>query len=140
NRAYRGRLPLTVIMGDVDHFKDINDTYGHEAGDRMLQAIAGALKATLRDYDVCARWGGEEFLVLLPETPAEDGAVVAEKLREQVSRIELDHEGCCLTATISLGHTCCRWDEPLNLLLQRADMAMYAAKRMGRNRIVMAPE
>ena len=78
--------------------------------------------------------------MLLPETTLEDGAVVAEKLRERVSRTVVDHEGARLTATISLGHTSYRWGEPLNLLLQRADSAMYTAKRLGRNRTAMAPD
>lgn len=140
SRAKRGRLPLTLLMVDVDRFKTVNDTYGHEAGDRLLQAIASTLRATLREYDVCSRWGGEEFLVFLPETNAEDGAIVGGKLRDRVARIELDHEGYRLSATISLGLACYHRGESLTSLLQRADEAMYEAKRLGRNRLAMAPE
>jgi diguanylate cyclase (GGDEF)-like protein len=140
SRAKRGRLPLTLLMVDVDHFKTVNDAYGHEAGDRLLQAVAGTLRATLREYDVCSRWGGEEFLILLPETNAEDGAIVGGKLRDHVTRIEVDHEGYCISATISLGLACYHRGESLTSLLQRADEAMYEAKRLGRNRLATAPE
>jgi diguanylate cyclase (GGDEF)-like protein len=140
SRAKRGRLALTLLMVDVDHFKSINDTYGHETGDRVLRAIADTMRATLRQYDVCSRWGGEEFLVMLPGTGLKDGAIVAEKLREQVSSIGLEHEGNLLSATISLGLACYRRGEPLTGLLQRADEAMYEAKRLGRNQVAVEPD
>lgn len=140
SRAKRGRLPLTLLMVDVDHFKSINDTYGHETGDRVLCAIADTMRATLRQYDVCSRWGGEEFLVMLPGTGLKDGAIVAEKLREQISSIEVEHEGNRLSATISLGLACYRRGEPLTGLLQRADEAMYEAKRLGRNQVAVEPD
>lgn len=140
SRAKRGRLTLTLLMVDVDHFKSINDTYGHETGDRVLRAIADTMRATLRQYDVCSRWGGEEFLVMLPGTGLKDGAIVAEKLREQVSSIELEHEANLLSATISLGLACYRRGEPLTGLLQRADEAMYEAKRLGRNQVAVEPD
>ena len=140
SRAKRGCLPLALLMADVDRFKNTNDTFGHEAGDLLLQTIAVTLRAALRDYDVCSRWGGEEFLVLLPETSPEDATVAGEKLRERVARIEVDHEeGCRLRATISLGLASYRPDETLTSLLQRADEAMYEAKRLGRNRMEVAP-
>ena len=138
SRATRGRLSLTLLMIDVDRFKTVNDTYGHDAGDRVLQAIASVLRGSLREYDACARWGGEEFLVFLPETGAEDGMTVAEKLRERVARTEVEYEGYRLGATISLGLCAYLRGESLTTLLQRADEAMYRAKRLGRNRIVTA--
>jgi diguanylate cyclase (GGDEF)-like protein len=139
SRAKRGRLPLTILMADVDRFKHINDTFGHEAGDLVLQVIATNLRAALRDYDVCSRWGGEEFLVLLPETNLEEGSVAGEKLREKISRIEVNHEFWYLGATVSLGLACYRWGETHTSLLHRADEAMYEAKRLGRNRLEVAP-
>lgn len=139
SRTKRGQLPLAVLMADVDRFKVVNDTFGHEAGDLLLQAIAANLRTALREYDVCSRWGGEEFLVLLPETSLEDASAVGEKLRERVSMIEVDHEGKCLGATISLGLASFHRDETLTSLLHRADEAMYVAKRMGRDRMEVAP-
>jgi diguanylate cyclase (GGDEF)-like protein len=138
SRTMRGRLPLSLIMADVDRFKSVNDTFGHEAGDLLLQAIAATLRAALRDYDLCSRWGGEEFLVLLPETSLEDAAVVAEKLRDRVGQVEVDNEGYRVRATISLGLSTHHRGETLTSLLQRTDEAMYSAKRLGRNRVKAA--
>jgi diguanylate cyclase (GGDEF)-like protein len=138
SRADRGRLPLALLMADVDRFKSVNDTFGHDAGDLLLQTIATTLRRALREYDVCSRWGGEEFLVLLPETSLEDASAAGEKLLERVSRIALHHEGRHLGATVSLGLASYRGGETLTSLLQRADEAMYEAKRLGRNRMEVA--
>lgn len=140
SRAKRSQLPLTLLMADVDHFKNINDAFGHETGDLMLTTIAAVLSTSLRGYDLCSRWGGEEFLILLPETGVEDAVVAGEKLRERISEIKMDREGHALGATISLGVADYRQGETLTTLLQRADETMYEAKRLGRNRIVVAPQ
>ena len=137
DRSARGRSRPALLMADVDHFKLVNDTYGHEMGDAVLQALAAAMRSAIRGYDTCARWGGEEFLVLLPETEMADAVAVAEKLRRVVAQPR--PEGPVLPAvTISVGVAVHREGESLSALLRRADDAMYEAKRLGRNRVAAA--
>ena len=130
-RARREGLPLAVVMLDVDRFKDVNDTCGHEAGDKVLQALSLALRKALRAYDVCARWGGDEFLVLLPGTDRAGAQDVGGKLRKAVEALpvpSLVGQGLGLSVGIAvLGP-----DESVDALLRRADEAMYAAKHAGR--------
>jgi diguanylate cyclase len=139
SRANRGRLPMTLLMVDVDQFKNVNDTYGHEIGDALLKSIAATIQAALREYDHPSRWGGEEFLVLLPGTDQDDARIVAEKLRERVASLSLKHDGYALSVTVSLGLAGYQRGESLTTLLHRADEAMYGAKHLGRNRVEVAP-
>ena len=130
-RSRREGLPMAVLMADLDHFKAINDTRGHEAGDRVLQALSLALRKTLRAYDLCARWGGDEFLVLLPGTDRAGAQDVGEKLRRATETLELPG-GARPGLGLSVGIAMLEADESVDALLRRADEAMYAAKNAGR--------
>ncbi|MBO6520841.1 MAG: diguanylate cyclase [Rhodospirillales bacterium] len=139
-RCKRYRHPLCVLMLDADHFKNVNDTYGHEAGDRVLKALADACVAELRDVDVLGRFGGEEFTVTLPETPMETALEAAERLRAKLAATDVELEdGQRISFTVSIGASCLAGeDEGLTDLLNRADAALYKAKEEGRNRVVAA--
>jgi len=138
--AQRTGKPLSVIMADVDHFKRVNDTWGHPAGDRVLVAVAGALGGRLRPRDMVARYGGEEFMLILPETDAPGSEVVAERIRSKIAATATDFGGSePLKVTMSFG---CATVNPgvfgtAAELLTAADQALYAAKRGGRNRVVL---
>lgn len=133
--AKRFGRPLTVMMIDIDHFKDVNDRHGHKAGDDVLKLFVSAVKACLRQVDVFGRLGGEEFAVLMPET-AEQGAIIAaERIRKAVEKARFDLGGQTLSITASIGSI--TGDEPLEMALKQADAAMYRAKQDGRNRVVM---
>lgn len=131
----RERLPLAVLLADIDHFKRINDQHGHPVGDKVLAQVAARLSAALRSSDAAARFGGEEFLVLLPGTDADGLAVIAEKLRAAVADAPVDPVG---RVTLSFGAArLLPGDNPAQLL-QRADLALYEAKAGGRNRVCVA--
>ncbi|WP_200258743.1 sensor domain-containing diguanylate cyclase [Halorhodospira neutriphila] len=132
-RAERYGTPVCLALVDVDHFKTINDAYGHEAGDEILQSVVHALQARLREADVLSRWGGEEFTILLPETHAEQAQRLAESLRAFVEATPLPTGG---HVTISLGLAQYRPGETTKDLLKRSDEALYRAKRLGRNCVV----
>ena len=134
-RAVREGTPMAVLMADVDHFKKVNDTYGHEAGDRVLQGMAKALTQALRAYDVCARWGGEEFLVLLPATDRTGALEVGEKLRKAVAALVIPLGEAQVSIGLSVGAALLDPSETMDTLLNRADSAMYEAKRQGRDRV-----
>lgn len=138
NRCCRNQQPIAMIMIDIDHFKQINDSYGHQAGDAVLVGIADLLQNQLRTYDRVARYGGEEFCLVLPETDLEEAGIVAERLRQMVEKtvFEPKQQNCKLT--ISLGVSAYRGcDEgSLEELINIADSALYAAKEAGRNRSV----
>jgi diguanylate cyclase (GGDEF)-like protein len=124
----------------LDHFKRVNDKYGHAAGDRVLVAITAAIRKLLRDIDVFGRLGGEEFAILLPETDLAGGGATAERLRAAIAETAIDTGNAVLKVTISIGVTLLsQADRELDALLKRADDAMYEAKRNGRNRVVAAP-
>lgn len=132
NRANRYRSSLTVLLIDIDYFKRINDSYGHEKGNIVLKGVAEIIAETVRDADVAARYGGEEFVVILPETTLDDGYHVAERIRRKVAEFKFEFG----KVTISAGVASCM---PPALcgeqVLKRADMAMYSAKKNGRNRV-----
>lgn len=130
----RAGSPLSVMLLDVDHFKDFNDTHGHRAGDEALRVIAGALRGAMRQMDLVARYGGEEFMVLLPGT-AQDGArLVAERTRQDIGKTAFRYDGKDLSVTVSVGVAQLAANEHVSRMLQRADHAMYAAKKAGRNK------
>lgn len=137
-RVSRMGLPLTVIMVDVDHFKNVNDSFGHAIGDRVLQAVAAALAGLLRPYDMVSRYGGEEFLIMMPGTCLDDGMVAAERFRVALSTLAI--EGLRQKITASFGVATLLRGQPLEDLVDRADMAMYRAKDKGRNRVERAIE
>ncbi len=136
--ASRYRQPLSLIMADLDHFKIVNDTYGHDAGDLVLIAAARTLVESGRESDTVARYGGEEFLIALPQTAVEDAFVVAERLREALAESVIEADGVQLRITCSAGvvgglpggKSWCQQ------AIQQADEAMYEAKALGRNRVV----
>ena len=137
-RYLRTGRPMAVVLGDIDYFKKINDTFGHPAGDRVLRAVAEALRSCVRREDTCARWGGEEFLVLLPETDADRAKQVAEKLRKVVENLCVESEGCRMPVTMSFGVGAFLPGLSLMTWLKLVDDALYAAKANGRNQVVLA--
>jgi diguanylate cyclase (GGDEF)-like protein len=136
--ARRGAAPMTLMMIDVDHFKRINDTWGHPTGDAVLRQVARLLAGRLRGGDVLGRYGGEEFCVLAPDTDHDGARTLAESLREIISYKTLSIENESIQVTVSVGVACCRADSLRDLkdLLAEADAALYAAKEAGRNRVV----
>ena len=136
NRANRYNRPLSIMMLDLDHFKKLNDTYGHAAGDKALQRFTTLCCNALRTVDIFGRWGGEEFVTLLPETDIEGAVVIAERLRKIVSQNILVHNNEKITFTTSIGIAQYRSGElTVEGPLSRADSAVYDAKKAGRNRI-----
>ena len=133
-RFNRHGSPFSVALIDLDYFKRINDTLGHAFGDKVLQAFAAEAIATLRDSDLIARWGGEEFLALLPDTSAAQGITLIERLLSHMHTIP---HASCPELTFSAGITECRKDEAVENAVARADAAMYEAKAAGRNRVTL---
>ncbi|MBA5606928.1 sensor domain-containing diguanylate cyclase [Duganella sp. FT3S] len=137
-RARRNGRAFAVATLDIDHFKRINDTYGHQVGDKVLVAVAGRLRAALRTVDMVARMGGEEFAICFPDTPAGEALLAMERLRTGVGQLRVAAGGQQVTVTISGGMAVWRPDQPCGVdqLLDRADQCLYRAKREGRDRIV----
>jgi diguanylate cyclase (GGDEF)-like protein len=142
DRVARSGEPALLLMLDIDHFKAVNDTYGHSAGDLVIQAVARAISQTVRPMDTVARVGGEEFAIILPNCPHGYGATVAERLRERVAdqRLEVS-PGQQLQVTVSLGGAFApQWVRSSPLLwIERADRQLYRAKAEGRNRACLEP-
>lgn len=136
NRAQRDGKTFTVLMLDLDRFKRINDTHGHEAGDLVIIAVAQTLENNLRNFDFCARWGGEEFLVLLTSTTLETAGAICEKLRSAVAAHQITYEGERIPISFSGGLALHPTHGNINDTLKQADRALYAAKTAGRNRII----
>jgi diguanylate cyclase (GGDEF)-like protein/PAS domain S-box-containing protein len=134
SEARRYGMPMSIVLLDIDHFKGVNDTCGHQAGDRVLVALTTALTAELRESDLLARWGGEEFLVVVRHGSLEDASRLAERLRIVAQEQDVDGVG---RVTLSAGVAELRADETLDDWLGRADRALYAAKEAGRNRVVV---
>lgn len=138
NRYKRYQRPFSLLLLDVDHFKKVNDTYGHAIGDKCLQEIIKRIQPTLRETDFLARYGGEEFIVILPETTGEIARETAERLRSVVENIAFLHKKDQVTITISIGVTeVTASDATHESIFQRTDQALYEAKRSGRNRVVL---
>jgi two-component system cell cycle response regulator len=140
-RAVHSERTMALLMIDIDHFKRVNDTYGHPVGDKVLRAVAERLQASLRPFDTVARWGGEEFMVVMPEADEKVGRMVAERLRAAVEAapIAVDGIGEPLHVTVSVGAAAAGAkgfvpDE----LIRAADAALYRAKESGRNRVETA--
>ncbi|EJM01435.1 diguanylate cyclase (GGDEF) domain-containing protein [Pseudomonas sp. GM102] len=134
----RHSQPLSLLMLDIDHFKQINDTYGHSAGDEVLKAVAASIKNQLRNVDMVFRFGGEEFLILLSNTSREAAAMIGERLRFAAQAQDYEAEGKVIELTVSIGCSTLLPGESAESLLRRADSALYVAKREGRNRLAMA--
>ena len=144
SKAKRQNTPLCVIMTDIDFFKRVNDTYGHAAGDLVLQTVSKTSRSKLREYDIAGRYGGEEFALLLPNTRTEEAIMVAERLRKAVenkkvdfSKINSEKTNATINVTISSGIYEFKKSDTSDDLLKKADKALYEAKESGRNRIVV---
>ena len=135
-QAQRYSRAMSVLMVDSDNLKAVNDNHGHEAGNRLLRQLAERIQAELRYTDVSARYGGDEFIVLLPETPAEGAMDVAERIRESMAAKPLVFDGKAVTSTVSIGVASFPGDgQSLDAIVGRADRALYKAKHSGRNRV-----
>src|SRR5476649_806960 len=139
-RTQARALPIALLFIDLDHFKQINDTFGHEAGDACLRAIIDPIHAELRQSDVIGRYGGEEFVVILSSADAAAATPIAQRIMERVADVRIDGYGNPISVTCSIGiatsDTLGIWGEQL---LEQADAAVYVAKRSGRNQIHLAP-
>jgi diguanylate cyclase (GGDEF)-like protein len=130
--AKRYSHSLSMIMFDIDHFKKVNDTYGHTVGDYVLQTLTEIVKESLRETDYLVRWGGEEFIIIAPETDIEKAEVLAERIRKGTEKYIFDQAGAI---TISLGVAQLKKDDTEDTFIKRVDDAMYLAKQNGRNRV-----
>ena len=137
NMADRKKQAMSVILLDIDHFKNVNDRFGHKFGDVVLRQVAQTLKEDLRNYDRVGRWGGEEFLLILPSTELKDAVTVAERLRSKTAAVQTSLEnGETFSIHISLGTACTTGQfQSLAKLIDAADQALYQAKQSGRNRV-----
>lgn len=137
-RSNAGNYPLSTIMLDIDHFKNVNDTYGHLAGDQVLVAVAQTINESLRPTDMPVRYGGEEFTVFLPSTSLENARIVAERLRKNMERTKIAlPSGKVLNVTISIGVAERIPSDTVSGIIERADKALYHAKENGRNRVCL---
>ena len=137
-RARRQKKPLTLILCDIDRFKRVNDQYGHDGGDVVLKHVSDLFKASIREQDGVARWGGEEFLFVLPDTDESNAVVLAEKVRETLatSPVELQQEKVVITASFGVAQI--DFEQGLDKALTLADKALYKAKEKGRNKVLSA--
>jgi len=136
-RAKRNGLPVSLLALDIDHFKAVNDEYGHQAGDAVLMAFVEVIRETLRPYDVLGRVGGEEFMVLLPDTSHEAAAVLAERIRSRVESMIMPFDGTTLSVTVSIGVAEFGVDgDSQDAVFKAADTRLYQAKHEGRNRVI----
>jgi two-component system cell cycle response regulator len=141
HRAQREGKSLSVVLADLDHFKDVNDTFGHLAGDEALSEAYRRMANAMRPYDMIGRYGGEEFLIVLPGCDETGALHFCERLRGQIADSPIVHKGDEITVTVSIGTVVheCNESADCQELLQAADLALYRAKRAGRNRVEMAP-
>jgi len=133
-RVLRYKSPLSMIMVDIDHFKKVNDTYGHDVGDNVLKSMVEIVNKNIRNIDIFVRWGGEEFIIMCPETDSAKAAVLSEKLRDSIEKTKLDKVG---NITCSFGVTSYVKNESEESFIKRLDSALYRAKDEGRNRVVV---
>jgi diguanylate cyclase (GGDEF)-like protein len=141
DRSIRQRLPLSLALADIDHFKKINDTFGHAQGDNVLRAVAQVLRNTVRPYDVVYRYGGEEFLICLPGTNTDTGTQALERIRTAIAALKMvDDKGTPIPVTATFGVAEVDADTSVDDAIERADKALYDGKRAGRNRVVAFTE
>jgi diguanylate cyclase (GGDEF)-like protein len=136
-RCARDGQPFGVVIGDLDGFKQINDSRGHDCGDLVLAAVAPALRGVLRRQDTVARWGGEEFLFLLPDTHLHGAGVVAEKLRAALENAEITFEARRVAVAMTFGVSVFTRGATIDDCIQRADRALYTGKHAGKNQVVL---
>ncbi|MCF7858140.1 MAG: diguanylate cyclase [Candidatus Cloacimonetes bacterium] len=135
NRFLRNNEPFTIVISDIDDFKNINDSYGHDVGDKVLIALAKLIKDSIRKQDICARWGGEEFLFLLPGTDAKGGLTISEKIRKKIEKEKIKHGENLLTFTMTFGVSTYTKGSTVDECITRADKALYQGKKTGKNRV-----
>jgi len=138
-RHRRYKRSMSLMMIDIDHFKSVNDTYGHPCGDFVLKSVSDTIQSALRRVDILARFGGEEFCCILPETCFENSLLVADRIRSQVEMASFEYDGQIIKVTVSIGIP--KTAEPDNThesLLKNADNALYAAKTSGRNAVAFS--
>jgi diguanylate cyclase (GGDEF)-like protein len=137
NRYERQANAFSIILCDIDYFKKINDTYGHDCGDFVLKSIAGTFTESLRKVDIASRWGGEEFLILLPESDQQRSFIVAERLRKAIEQLKIQYKNTVVKTTMSFGvATWKKTAENFDLFIKQADENLYRAKEEGRNRVI----
>lgn len=136
NRQERYGRNFSLIMGDLDHFKKFNDKYGHECGDAILVNATNILRRELRKQDIAARWGGEEFLILLPETPFDEAVVVAERIRKEIDESPMAYNDENIYMTITLGVCEYIQESGIQKTIKQVDNALYQGKQEGRNRVI----
>lgn len=134
-RFERNKKSFCIVMGDIDHFKSVNDTYGHECGDYVLKELVNAIVASIRKQDIVGRWGGEEFILLLPETQIDGGKVAAEKIRRKIAHKEFIYNNKRIPITITFGISEYSNDKDIDGCIKEADTALYKGKNKGRNRV-----
>lgn len=140
DRSRRSGSPFSILMMDLDHFKGINDRYGHRGGDEALVAVVETMQNSVRGIDVLGRWGGEEFVALLPGTTMDSALIVAQRVRENIEKLLLHTGGGAMRVTVSLGVATLRGrEDKLDEMFLRADRALYMAKEGGRNQVLMLP-
>jgi len=132
----RSGNPYSLLMIDLDHFKNFNDNYGHQTGDSVLRSVANAIKESARNADICCRYGGEEFAVILPDTKANNAEFLAERIHKKVAKISRQQPSGRLPITVSIGISCANQNSNIHptRLIEEADQALYLAKENGRNR------
>lgn len=139
-QAKRYQHPISVMMVDIDHFKNINDNHGHSVGDSVLKTIAQILKKTIREVDILARIGGEEFAIILPHTAIEEASNLAERIRQRIEAERIQHNTLQINITASFGIAACMAEgNDLEKMLTKADDALYIAKKKGRNQVKICP-
>jgi len=137
SRVNRGMESFSLALVDIDHFKAINDRYGHQSGDAVIRGVAQRMAGFFRQHDLVARWGGEEFLILFPETRAEQAAIALDKLRLQISAQPIQCEGQAINTAVTIGLTQYDPQRGLSQAIQAADEALYQGKQQGRNRVIV---
>ncbi|KQQ65515.1 diguanylate cyclase [Pseudomonas sp. Leaf127] len=138
-RHRRYGTQVAMVMIDIDHFKRVNDTWGHQTGDKVIQVVAEAMRTHIRSADIAGRYGGEEFAVLLPDTDKAGAQVFAERLRKAVEELHVDHDGQQIRCTISLGVAdLSQPSTDYKTLIEAADQALYQSKKNGRNQVTLA--
>jgi diguanylate cyclase len=138
NRSLRGGGIFCLAILDIDHFKNVNDTYGHQTGDEVLKAVATTMKTTMRNTEDCARYGGEEFLIVLTQTNINGALIGAERVRTNIEKIPFPDIGSDFKITVSIGLSEYKMRENVDDVIARADEALYRAKKGGRNRVEIA--
>jgi diguanylate cyclase (GGDEF)-like protein len=140
NEGMRNKTPVAIIMLDIDHFKSINDRYGHLGGDYVLSEAARIIKSCLRASDFVCRWGGEEFLVIIKDCNKDGVMALAEKIRRTLEQASIMYKGKSVSITASLGACMLHPGQEVDLAIERADKAMYLAKSAGRNKALLCRE